>query len=106
MQDRPRFPDRLFNLQVRHGHHQEPSLKAPAYPEPHHETSRKVGVASSTMVLSPHMAARATFAVKTSVWFRRARFVIILYGGLCRPAHHISPVYQPSWLLSGRNSTY
>jgi hypothetical protein len=40
------------------------------------------------------MAASATFALKAGVWFRRGRLLII------------SPVQQPSWLLSGRNPTY
>src|SRR5207302_194124 len=35
-----------------------------------------------------------TFALKAGVWFRRGRLLII------------SPVQQPSWLLSGRNPTY
>src|SRR3954468_23793619 len=40
------------------------------------------------------MAASATLALKAGVWFRRGRLLII------------SPVQQPSWLLSGRNPTY
>jgi hypothetical protein len=40
------------------------------------------------------MAASATFALKAGVWFRRGRLLII------------SPVQQPSWLLSGRNPTH
>src|SRR6478735_6335696 len=40
------------------------------------------------------MAASATFALKAGVWFRHGRLLII------------SPVQQPSWLLSGRNPTY
>src|SRR4051812_40625489 len=39
------------------------------------------------------MAARATFALKAGVWFRRGRLVIV------------SPFPQPSRPLSGRNST-
>src|SRR5689334_217616 len=50
--------------------------------------------ANSASVLSPRTAAKATFALKAGVWFRRGRLVII------------SPGLQPSWLLSGRNSTY
>src|SRR5690349_19789364 len=50
--------------------------------------------ASSASVLSPFTAARATFALKAGVWFRRGRLVIV------------SPFPQPSWLLSGRNSTH
>src|SRR3954451_20520604 len=50
--------------------------------------------ANSASVLSPLTAARATFALKAGVWFRRGRFVIV------------SPGLQPFWLLSGRNSTY
>src|SRR3954471_427017 len=49
--------------------------------------------ASSASVLSPFTAARATFALKAGVWFRRGRLVIV------------SPFPQPSWPLSGRNST-
>jgi len=45
-------------------------------------------------VLSPLMAARATFDLNTGVWFRRGRLLIV------------SPVRQPYWPLSGRNSTY
>src|SRR3954463_11162774 len=48
--------------------------------------------ANSASVLSPRTAAKATFALKAGVWFRR--FVIV------------SPGLQPFWLLSGRNSTY
>src|SRR5450759_3744933 len=40
------------------------------------------------------MAARATFDLNTGVWFRRGRLLIV------------SPVRQPYWPLSGRNSTY
>src|SRR3954470_2761871 len=50
--------------------------------------------ANSASVLSPRTAARATFALKAGVWFRRGRLVIV------------SPGFQPFWLLSGRNSTY
>src|SRR3954471_25082890 len=50
--------------------------------------------ANSASVLSPRTAARATFALKAGVWFRRGRLVIV------------SPGLQPFWLLSGRNSTY
>src|SRR4051812_37012199 len=50
--------------------------------------------ANSASVLSPLTAARATFALKAGVWFRRGRLVIV------------SPGLQPFWLLSGRNSTY
>src|SRR3954469_22523491 len=49
---------------------------------------------NSASVLSPRTAARATFALKAAVWFRRGRLVIV------------SPGLQPFWLLSGRNSTY
>src|SRR3954462_10993656 len=50
--------------------------------------------ANSASVLSPRTAARATFALKAGVWFRRGRFVMV------------SPVRHTSWPLSGRNSTY
>src|SRR6266849_11055396 len=40
------------------------------------------------------MAASATFALKAGVWFRRGRLVIV------------PPFRQPSWPLSGGNSTY
>src|SRR3954471_4695827 len=50
--------------------------------------------ASSASVFSPWMAARATFALKAGLWFRRDRRVIV------------SPARQPSWPLSGRNATY
>src|SRR4051812_30640208 len=50
--------------------------------------------ASSASVFSPLTAAKATFALKAGVWFRRGRLVIV------------SPGLQPFWLLSGRNSTY
>src|SRR4051812_27023036 len=50
--------------------------------------------ANSANVLSPFTAAKATFALKAGVWFRRGRLVIV------------SPGLQPFWLLSGRNSTY
>src|SRR3954468_23650251 len=50
--------------------------------------------ASSASVFSPLMAARATFALKAGLWFRRDRRVIV------------SPARQPSWPLSGRNATY
>jgi hypothetical protein len=39
-------------------------------------------------------AARATFALKAGVWFRRGRLVIV------------SPMRHVDWPLSGRNSTY
>src|SRR3954469_6744798 len=45
-------------------------------------------------VLSPRTAAKATFALKAGVWFRRGRFVMV------------SPVRHTSWPLSGRNSTH
>src|SRR4051812_15926260 len=50
--------------------------------------------ANSASVLSPRTAAKATFALKAGVWFRRGRFVMV------------SPVRHTSWPLSGRNSTY
>src|SRR5918993_2395981 len=50
--------------------------------------------ASSARVLSPFTAARATLALKAGEWFRRDRLLMV------------SPVWQPSWLRSGRNSTY
>src|SRR3954453_13163998 len=50
--------------------------------------------ANSASVLSPRTAAKATFALKAGVWFRRGRLVIV------------SPVRHASWPLSGRNSTY
>src|SRR6187549_968059 len=50
--------------------------------------------ASSASVFSPLMAARATFALKAGLWFRRDRLVIV------------SPVREPSRPLSGRNATY
>src|SRR4051812_48149831 len=50
--------------------------------------------ASSASVFSPLMAARATFALKAGLWFRRDRRVIV------------SPAREPSWPLSGRNATY
>src|SRR3954468_13658571 len=40
------------------------------------------------------MAAKATFALKAGVWFRRGRLVMV------------SPVRHAYWPLSGRNSTY
>src|SRR3954465_7821683 len=40
------------------------------------------------------MAAKATLALKAGVLFRRDRLVIV------------SPAREPSWPLSGRNSTY
>jgi hypothetical protein len=48
---------------------------------------------SSASVFSPFTAAKATFALKAGLWFRRVPFVIC------------SPVQQPSWPPSGRNST-
>src|SRR5688500_7320076 len=50
--------------------------------------------ASSASVFSPSRAARATFALKAGLWFRRDRLVIV------------SPAREPSWPLSGRNATY
>src|SRR3954452_7443597 len=50
--------------------------------------------ANSASVFSPRTAAKATFALKAGVWFRRGRFVMV------------SPVRHTSWPLSGRNSTY
>src|SRR5215207_8201862 len=50
--------------------------------------------ASSARVLSPFTAARATLALKAGEWFRRGLLLIV------------SPVWQPFWPLSGRNSTY
>src|SRR5215203_6706207 len=50
--------------------------------------------ASSASVFSPLMAARATFALKAGLWFRRDRLVIV------------SPAREPSRPLSGRNATY
>src|SRR3954465_9783527 len=50
--------------------------------------------ANSASVLSPLTAAKATFALKAGVWFRRGRLVMV------------SPVRHASWPLSGRNSTY
>src|SRR5215212_6642770 len=50
--------------------------------------------ANSARVLSPFTAARATLALKAGEWFRRGRLLIV------------SPVRQPFWLRSGRNSTY
>src|SRR4051812_517869 len=47
--------------------------------------------ASSASVFSPLTAAKATFALKAGVWFRRGRLLIV------------SPALQPSWPLSGRN---
>ena len=49
--------------------------------------------ASSTIVFSPRTAARATFALKAGVWFRRGRFAMV------SPVAAIMPP-------SGRNSTY
>src|SRR3954468_20470661 len=37
--------------------------------------------ANSASVLSPRTAAKATFALKAGVWFRRGRLVIVLYVG-------------------------
>src|SRR3954452_1401628 len=50
--------------------------------------------ASSASVFSPLTAARATFALKAGVWFRRGRLLIV------------SPALRPSWPPSGRDSTY
>src|SRR5829696_1192396 len=50
--------------------------------------------ASSARVFSPFTAAKATLALKAGEWFRRGRLLIV------------SPVWQPAWLRSGRNSTY
>src|SRR3954447_8722336 len=50
--------------------------------------------ANSARVLSPFTAARATLALKAGEWFRRGRLLMV------------SPVWQPFWLRSGRNSTY
>src|SRR3954464_4467285 len=50
--------------------------------------------ANSASVLSPLTAAKATFALKAGVWFRRGRLVIV------------SPVRHAYWPLSGKNSTY
>src|ERR687897_2605982 len=50
--------------------------------------------ASSARVLSPFTAARATLALKAGEWFRRGLLLIV------------SPVRQPFWPRSGRNSTY
>src|SRR5215207_6101615 len=50
--------------------------------------------ANSARVFSPFTAARATFALKAGVWFRRGRLLMV------------SPVWQPFWPRSGRNSTY
>src|SRR3954454_14651582 len=50
--------------------------------------------ASSASVFSPLTAAKATFALKAGVWFRRGRLLIV------------SPALQPSWPRSGRDSTY
>src|SRR3954452_14147305 len=46
--------------------------------------------ASSASVFSPLTAARATFALKAGVWFRRGRLLIV------------SPALRPSWPPSGR----
>src|SRR3954468_464551 len=45
--------------------------------------------ASSASVFSPLTAAKATFALRAGVWFRRGRLLII------------SPALQPSWPPSG-----
>src|SRR4051794_20774218 len=50
--------------------------------------------ANSASVLSPRTAAKATFALKAGMWFRRSRLVMV------------SPVRHASWPLSGRSSTY
>src|SRR5271165_2868710 len=50
--------------------------------------------ANSTSVFSPLTAAKATLALKAGLWFRRTRFAIV------------APDAQPSWPLSGKNSTY
>src|ERR671913_280965 len=50
--------------------------------------------ASSARVFSPFTAARATLALKAGEWFRRGLLLIV------------SPVRQPFWPRSGRNSTY
>src|SRR3954467_10801592 len=50
--------------------------------------------ASSASVFSPLTAAKATFALKAGVWFRRGRLLIV------------SPALRPSWPPPGRNSTY
>src|SRR5215210_4365335 len=50
--------------------------------------------ANSARVFSPFTAARATLALKAGEWFRRDLLLIV------------SPVRQPFWPLSGRNSTY
>src|SRR4051794_27895121 len=50
--------------------------------------------ANSASVLSPRTAAKATFALKAGVWFRRGRLVMV------------SPVRHAYWPLAGRNSTY
>src|SRR5829696_4359217 len=50
--------------------------------------------ASSARALSPFTAARATLALKAGEWFRRGLLLIV------------SPVRQPFWPRSGRNSTY
>ena len=44
-------------------------------------------------LFSPPMAAKATFAFKAGLWFRRDRLVVV------------SPAREPSWPLPGRNST-
>src|SRR3954452_7388954 len=46
--------------------------------------------ASSASVFSPLTAARATFALKAGVWFRRGRLLIV------------TPALRPSWPRSGR----
>src|SRR5688500_17183854 len=50
--------------------------------------------ANSVRVFSPFTAARATLALKAGEWFQRGLLLIV------------SPVRQPFWLRSGRNSTY
>src|SRR3954466_13259462 len=47
--------------------------------------------ASSASLFSPLTAAKATFALKAGVWFRRGRLLIV------------TPALRPSWPPSGRN---